>query len=419
MSGTAAALLRLYQPDAAAAQHFPCQAAAERRRTAAMQPPGLDLDQRPVAAIFRSPLFNASETFVQTQALALRRYQPLVIGLERKGHVLPPLEGRLLVATGAERLRLRAFGRAEALAGRLRPFRPRLVHAHFGTDGLLALPLARALGVPLVTTLHGFEISRSFGAMLLSGRPSWMRYALLKRRLQRCGDLFIAVSAAVRAKALAQGFPPERILVHHNGIDLAKFRAAPGGREAGLVLHVGRLVEKKGTRLLLDAVAKLPEARLVIVGDGPLRASLERHAAGLGLGGRIRFLGHQPPDEVARWMGRAWLLAVPSVTAADGDSEGLPTVLIEAAASALPAVVSDHSGLPEAVSDGRSGFVVPEGDGEALAARLAELLASPALQASMGGAARAIAGERFDAARQAAALEARYDALVAAGPRCA
>jgi glycosyltransferase involved in cell wall biosynthesis len=372
-----------------------------------------------VAAIFRSPLFNASETFVQTHALSLRRYRPLVVGLERKGNVLPELEEHMLVATAAERMALKLFGAAGALARRLRPFAPKLIHAHFGTDGLLAVPLAEALGVPLATTLHGFEVSRSFEAMVFSGRLSWSRYAIAKGRLQRRGDLFIAVSEAIRAKALAQNYPPERTIVHHNGVDLARFSAPAGGREPGLVLHVGRLVEKKGTRLLLDALAEVPEAKLVILGDGPLRLALERHAAARGIAGRVRFLGAQPPDEIARWMGRAALLAAPSVTARDGDSEGLPTVVIEAAAASLPALVSDHSGLPEAVVDGRSGFVVPEGDSGALAARLAELIASPDLTARMGAAARAVAAARFDAARQAAALEARYDELVKAGRRCA
>jgi colanic acid/amylovoran biosynthesis glycosyltransferase len=384
-----------------------------------MPPPGPSPDARPVAAIFRSPLFNASETFVQTHALSLRRYRPLVVGLERKGHVLPALEERLLVATHAERLALKLFGNGGSLARRLRPFGARLIHAHFGTDGLLALPLAEALGVPLATTLHGFEVSRSFEAMFFSGRLSWSRYAIGKRRLQRRGDLFIAVSEAIRTKALAQGYPPERTIVHYNGIDLARFAVPAGTREPGLVLHVGRLVEKKGTRLLLDALAEVPAAQLVILGDGPLRPQLERHAAARGLGERVRFLGAQPPDEVARWMNRAALLAAPSVTARDGDSEGLPTVVIEAAAASLPSLVSNHSGLPEAVIDGRSGFVVPEGDAAALAARLAELVASPELQARMGTAARSVAEERFDAARQAAALEDHYDALVEAGFRCA
>jgi colanic acid/amylovoran biosynthesis glycosyltransferase len=379
--------------------------------------PGPSLDKRPVAAIFRSPLFNASETFVQTHALALQRYQPLVAGLERKGHVMAGLEEHLVVATAAERLRLKLLGDAGSLARRLQPFGPRLIHAHFGTDGLLALPLARALGVPLAVTLHGFEVSRSFETMLFSGRLSWVRYAVMKGRLQHGGDLFLAVSEAIRARALAQGYPAERTIVHYNGIDL-RVAAPAGEREKGLVLHVGRLVEKKGTTLLIDALARLPEARLVIIGDGPKRTQLERQVSSLGLSERVRFLGAQPPDEVGRWMARATVLAAPSMTAADGDAEGLPTVVIEAAAAGLPSVVSDHSGLPEIVAEGQSGFVVPEGDAGALAGRLAELLGSETSRERMGAAARAIAKERFDAARQAAALERYYDALVAAGPRC-
>ena len=365
----------------------------------------MERDPRPVAAIFRSPLFNASETFVQTHAAALRRYRPLVVGLEAKGGVWPELADRLLVAGAGEAAALRLLGVAGSLARRVAAERPRLVHAHFATDGLLALPLAEALGVPLVTTLHGFDVSRSRGALLASGRLSWIRYALAGARLRRRGALFLAVSDAIRAKALAAGFPPERIVTHRSGVDLARFGRTPAP-EPGLVLHVGRLVEKKGTALLLQAMASV-DGRLVVIGDGPLRASLERQAAGLGE--RVRFLGNLPPAEVADWMARAALLAAPSVTARDGDSEGLPTVVAEAAAASLPVVVSDHSGLPEAVVEGETGFIVPEGDAGALARALTDMLAFPDVRSRMAAAALALAKERFDAAKQAAALERLYD----------
>lgn len=371
---------------------------------------GVERDPRPVAAIFRSPLFNASETFVQTHAASLRGYRPLVVGLEAKGGVRPELADRLIVASAGEAAALKLLGRAERLAGRVAPERPRLVHAHFATDGLLALPLAEALGVPLVTTLHGFDVTRGRGALLRSGRISWMRYALLGERLRSRGRLFVAVSDAIRARALAVGFPPERTVTSRNGVDLARF-ARPSQPEPGLVLHVGRLVEKKGTALLLDAMAQV-EGELAVIGEGPLRRRLERRAAALGISRRVRFLGNLPPDAVAAWMARAWLLAAPSVTAADGDSEGLPTVLAEAAAASLPAVASDHSGLPEAVVDGETGFLVPEGDAQALATRIATLLLAPDLRLRMGAAARRMAEERFDSGKQAAALETLYDRVV-------
>jgi colanic acid/amylovoran biosynthesis glycosyltransferase len=377
--------------------------------------PSLRLDDRPVIGIYRSPLFNASETFVQTHAEALSRFQPLLIGLEDKGHVRPALAARrLLPRNRREELAMKLAGSVAGLAARLRPHRPRLIHAHFAPDGLLALPLAERLGVPLVTTLHGYDVSRSPAALLLSGRLSWIRYALLRRRLTARGRLFLAVSEAVRERAIARGYPPERTVTHHNGVELARFGPGATQPEPDLVLHAGRLVEKKGTRLLLDAFAAVlrsrPAARLVIVGDGPLRASLERRSAALG--GSVRFLGALSHAETATWMRRAWLLAAPSLTARDGDSEGLPQVVVEAAASGLPVIASDHSGIPEAVDDGRTGFLVGEGDEAGFARRLAELLGSAELRGRMAAAARALAEERFDSVRQGARLESLYDSLI-------
>jgi glycosyltransferase involved in cell wall biosynthesis len=367
------------------------------------------LDERPVVAIYRSPLFNASESFVQAHAAGLTRYQPLLVGLEDKGNARPELHDRLVTAASAgEATAFRLLGTA-GLAERLRPAAPRLVHAHFATDGLLALPLARALGVPLVTTFHGYDIGRSRLAMLASGRLSWMRYALRRRRLIERGDLFLAVSDAVRTGALAQGYPADRTRTHYLGVDLSRF-AGGAMPEPGLVLHVGRLVEKKGTAVLIAAMARLPEARLIVIGDGPLRGALERQATALG--GRVRFLGALPSDEVAGWMSRAWLLAAPSVTARDGDAEGLPTVIAEAAAAALPTVGTRHAGIPEAVVDGETGFLAAERDVEGLAARIAELLGSRLLRDRMGEAARRLAAARFDGARQSAQLEEIYDGLL-------
>ncbi len=164
--------------------------------------------------------------------------------------------------------------------------------------------------------------------------------------------------------------------------------------------------------------AAAPGARLVILGDGPLLSRLKEKAARLGLGNSVEFLGRRSQQDVADWMARAWLLAVPSITASDGDAEGLPTVLFEAAAGRLPVVASDHSGIPEAVVDGKTGFIVPEGEAGPLAARMLDLLRSPDLRSAMAGAARRLAEERFDAVRQVGLLEGHYDRLVQGGAAC-
>ena len=363
-------------------------------------------DRRPAIAIYRGPLFNLSETFVRAHAQALVRYRPLLAGIEDKGNVPSELRTGLVVPRNAGERQLARLGILRGLAERLRSEHPCLIHAHFGPDALAALPLARALDVPLIATLHGYDVTRNRTRMLASGRLTWMRYALRRRMLAREGALFLTVSDALRKTALAQGFPAARARTHYLGVDLARFNGS-GEREPGLVLHVGRLVEKKGTAGLIDAVARLPEARLVVIGDGPQRGRLERHAAGLGE--RVRFLGTLAPAEVAGWMRRAALLAAPSVTARDGDAEGLPTVIVEAAASGLPTVGTLHSGIPEAVVDGETGFLVPERDVEALVARLDALLGSPELRRRMGAAARRLAEDKFDLRVQSARLEAIYD----------
>jgi glycosyltransferase involved in cell wall biosynthesis len=232
----------------------------------------------------------------------------------------------------------------------------------------------------------------------------------------RRGALFLAVSEAVKQRALAQGFPLERTRVHHVGVDLDRFRPDPAATEPGLILHVGRLVEKKGTAALLEAMARLGgDSRLVVVGDGPLRPALERKAVALGLGVRVAFLGQIAPGEVARWMQRAWLIAAPSRTARDGDAEGLPTVLVEAAACGVPAVATDHMGIGEAVIDGESGLLVGERDAAGLAVAMGRLLGDPDLRHRMAAAACRHSGQAFDLARQTAELEQIYDRVVAAG----
>ena len=314
---------------------------------------------------------------------------------------------------------LRWLGRLDAAPEALRAARPVLVHAHFATDGLIALPLAKRLGVPLVTHLRGYDVSVRPGRMLASGRLSWMRLSLFGHELTAQGDLFLAVSEALRRQAIARGFPAARTVTHYNGVDLDRFRPAPGLAEPGLVLHIGRLVEKKGTALLLRAFAKArgrcPEARLAVIGDGPLRSSLQKLAGELDLAGHVRFLGAQPQEVVQGWMQRAWTLAAPSLAGRNGDSEGLPNVVVEALASGLPSIAFAHAGIPEAVIDGRTGLLASEGEIEALAARLSEMLSRPDLRGRMAVSARALAEHRFDASRQARRLEAHYDRLTGLG----
>ena len=160
-----------------------------------------------------------------------------------------------------------------------------------------------------------------------------------------------------------------------------------------------RLVEARGRRI-----------GLVLIGAGPLEGKLREQARGLQ---QVSFAGWLPNPEVRRRMRGALAVCVPSETAADGDSEGLPSVILEAMAEGVPVVATRHAGIAEAVEDGRTGLLVPEGDPRALADALARLAAQPEWRRALGVAAYHSAAERFDALTQSRRLEAALLRLVA------
>jgi colanic acid/amylovoran biosynthesis glycosyltransferase len=369
-------------------------------------------------AIFRHNLFKTSEPFIAQQAQRLQRYRPVYLGRLRVGR--PP--------EGAESLALQDLARRwplpligwQMLSRDPRPYqrllkghRPSLIHAHFGIEGVYALPLTRRLQIPLVTTFHGFDATLATYALLCS--PAWAHYPLFRRKLAREGDLFLCASAFIRDRVLALGFPEARTRTHYIGVDCRTIRPRDPAEEEPVILHVARLVEVKGTRHLLRAFASLARrhggVQLVILGDGPLLRSLQALATTLEVRDRVRFLGALPHAQVLAWMRKAAMLVLPGVRTATGRTEGLGLVLLEAAATGVAVIGSRVGGIPEAVVDGRTGFLVPERDEGALAECLSKLLDDPALRHRMGAQGRALAEQRFDIHQQTAALETLYDSL--------
>jgi glycosyltransferase involved in cell wall biosynthesis len=229
---------------------------------------------------------------------------------------------------------------------------------------------------------------------------------------------FICVSKAIREIALGAGYPEEKLAVCYIGIDCAKFSPAPVvAREENLILFVGRLVEKKGCEYLIRAVAALRErrrdVRLVVIGDGPLRGELEALARRLEV--RADFLGVQGPEAVGVWMQRAWVLSNPSVTAANGDTEGLGMVFAEAQATGLPVVSTRHGGIPEVVRDGETGLLARERSVEDLTGHLERMLADREFWEACSRCAQAWIREQFDIRKCTVGLEAMYDQALARG----
>jgi colanic acid/amylovoran biosynthesis glycosyltransferase len=364
------------------------------------------------AIIFRTQLFKPSETFITEQAAAMVDTSVLLMG--RK--VFGPPDRRLAFSSPAlSRIAAIEFvlgGDVSAFLSAARQFAPSVIHAHFAIDGLYALPIAKDVGVPLVTTLHGFDITTKRSEFLRSGKPALMRYALLQERIKRQGSVFICVSEFIRQKALEAGFPEHKLLKHFIGIDTKSFQPAHARPVGPVLLHVARLVEKKGTSYLIRAFAevvkRMPDANLRIVGGGPLLRELTALAKELSIERSVSFLGVQPHSEVRSQLEQASALVLPSVTAANGDAEGLGMVLLEAAASGLPAIGTHHGGIPEAIRDGVTGILVPERNVPELADAMLTLLRNDAMRERMGRQARQMVEEEFDIAKQSRSLQEVY-----------
>lgn len=364
----------------------------------------------------RAELLPSSETFVAAQAAALQRYTPGFAGLKHVPgtHALPGTVA-VLDACGnwtgkAARLVHGWTGSAPAFEAKLAAWQPDLLHAHFATDACAFLPVAQRMRVPLLVTLHGYDVGVSDAA---HARTALGRIFLRRREaLWQHAAGFLCVSEHLRRVAIARGFPEAKLQVHHTGVAVREHDdALQARREPAHVLFVGRLVEKKGCARLLAAMtqveARHPAAKLTIVGDGPLRALLERQARNNLQ--RCTFAGAQPHAAVRRAMETATVLAVPSIRAANGDCEGLPTVIPEAMERALPVVAFDGCGAEEAITDGATGWLVPSGDEAALAEKLLQVIEAPDHARHIACAARRHVEQHLNLAVQTARLEELYD----------
>jgi colanic acid/amylovoran biosynthesis glycosyltransferase len=217
-------------------------------------------------------------------------------------------------------------------------------------------------GIPLVVTFHGGDATKD--KHFESRRLIPTIFQRRRKALAEEAETIFCVSQFVRDRLIARGFPPAKLQTHYLGIDIPAEVALPPLGTSTTVLFVGRLVEKKGVDVLMDAMAQAratdPPLTLTMIGDGPLRAELKRRAAAVDV--PVDFRGWLKPEEVHAAIRRALLLAVPSRTAGDGDAEGLPTVIMEAMALGIPVVASNHAGIPEIISHGVTGLLVPEND---------------------------------------------------------
>lgn len=387
------------------------------------------INEKPVILIFRKKLLHISESFIREQCNSAERYNYRYVGLRVVEGINLPKEETFTVSDGS----LIGFARETAysflgadigLTNRLSELKPALMHAHFGPDGVCALRASRRLKIPLVVTFHGYDATTDHNPGLANFNKfnlAALKAIIFSRWYHKNlpvlfdgADLVIAVSEFIKRKLIKLGAPEEKIVRHYIGVDIEKFKPDPGIKREPIVLFVGRLAEVKGCSYLIKAMEEAqktrPDARLIIIGDGPLRASLEELAKEKLQ--NYRFLGFQPSEEVRRWMNLARVLCVPSVKSSMGAEEGFGLVFIEAAAMGLPAVSSISGGIVEAVEHGQTGLLAQEKDWEALALYITTLLNDDDLWKEMSDRCRDRTAKKFDIRTQTIALEEIYETII-------
>jgi len=236
--------------------------------------------------------------------------------------------------------------------------------------------------------------------------------------LFRNGDLFLPISGYFKKRLIELGCDEAKVKVHRMGISSADFPFTVrtlSEDEPVRLLSIARLVEKKGIVYSLRAFARLIrqfDLEYRIVGDGPLRQRIENLIADLGISDRVKLMGWLQQEEVAELLNDTHILVAPSVVGPEGDIEGIPNALIEAQAMGVPVVTTYHSGIPELVQDGKSGYLVPERDVDALTDRLGHLVDNPDLWPAMGKAGRAHVEKKYDIEKLNDQLVEHYRYLV-------
>lgn len=388
---------------------------------------GIASTQKPVVAHLRTPYLPITETFIYRFLTNINRLRPIVLTMRQENEELFPFgEVYLLRAPRIVRAIWGRVLRFESSVLKYAPWYPShiraiprhnvsLLHAHFGTTGYFAWPLKRLHRLPLVTSFYGTDVSR------VPRQPRWpARY----RRLFADGDQFTVVSKLMKDQLENLGCPEEKITVVHTGIDLEEFayqpRRKPDDGDAIKFLIVGRFIEVKGHEYAIKAYARVhsvyPYTELRIIGDGPLWPQIERLIADLEIGDSARLLGRNVV--VSEEIKRCHVLVQASATTRDGHHDGAPVTLMEAQAAGMPVVSTLHAGIPEEVLDGESGFLVPERDVDALAAKMTFLVEHPGVWDEMGRRGRQHIEKHYNVCVETQKLEEVYERAMTAQMSC-
>lgn len=290
----------------------------------------------------------------------------------------------------------------------LKKYKPICIFAHFGWEGYFSLGLKKKLNIPLITRFYGYDIG------ILPHIPMWRRRY---KKLFLNGDLFIAEGVNMRNLLIQLGCDPEKIFIHHLGVDLENipFKQGDFNPKIFKILIAATFKEKKGLEYAIEAIAEARkilldiDIRVRVIGDGPLNQKLRGLSEILGLSDLIEWSGYQDHEQFIDALYQADVFLSPSVTASDGDTEGgAPVAIIEASASGLPVLSTQHADIPEVVINGVSGILVPERDTSSLASAIVFLAHNPEIRYEYGLAGHRHVSKNYDATIQGKKLEMIY-----------
>ncbi|MEK4951045.1 glycosyltransferase [Bacillus sp. FSL W8-1127] len=269
-----------------------------------------------------------------------------------------------------------------------------IIHCHFGPNGILGAVL-RDLGVikgKVFTTFHGYDMTAYIDHR---GKEAY-RYLFEK------GDGFLPISVFWKNRLISLGCDERKIIVHPMGIDIERFRFIQASSDDPVIkiLSIARLVEKKGLIYAIESVSRLinegVQIEYNIIGNGPLENQLKERISQLGMESHIKLLGPKTQQETIRHLQESHMFLLPSVTSSDGDMEGIPVVLMEAMAMGKPVISTYHSGIPELITDGKDGLLVPERDSETLYQKLKSMIQDKSQWELMGKQARLTVSKKHD-----------------------
>lgn len=283
-----------------------------------------------------------------------------------------------------------------------------LLHAHHGQLGILLLPFKEKTNLPLVTSIRGRDAT-------MANQP--VGYLDSMKMLFEQGNQFFPVCQYLANRIMDWGCPSEKIRVLYGGVDLSQFHYWPlPQRDTQNILSLGRLVEKKGHHILMQAFQKVkekfPKATLTIIGGGELEYYLKSLATQLNLGDSFRLSKQLPKDKIREQLANADLFCAASLEAANGDIEGIPNTIKEAMATGVPVISTFHAGIPELITHNQEGVLVKENNVDELAEAIEFMLTHRELWEAYTIAARQKVDQEFELNQQLLKQAKYYDELL-------